>query len=81
LKATDFQLPADKPLTLAAYAAGPIKKTYVETVAVGDTLPELPLFLTPEIYVPVPLDSTYSAAWKKIPRTWREVLETPETRS
>lgn len=29
-KATDFQLPNDKPLTLAAYAAGPIKRAFVE---------------------------------------------------
>jgi hypothetical protein len=77
LKTTDFQLPSDKPLTLAAYSAGPIKRAFVEPVAVGDSLPNLPLFLTPEIYVPVPLDVTYSAAWGKVPRPWREVLEQP----
>lgn len=73
-KATDFQLPENKPLTLAAYAAGPIKQAYVETLAVGDHLPNLPLFLTPETYISMPLDETYLAAWKKIPRAWREVL-------
>ncbi|HKI20504.1 MAG TPA: DUF4058 family protein, partial [Isosphaeraceae bacterium] len=35
----------DKPLTLVAYDAGPPKTCYVEPVAVGDTLVEMPLFL------------------------------------
>ena len=48
-----------------------------EPVAVGDALPELPLFLTPEFYVQLPLNKTYCGAWTKIPRTWREVLEPP----
>jgi hypothetical protein len=40
--------------TLAADSAGPVKTAYVEPVAVGDTLPAMPLFLTregvPELY-------------------------------
>jgi hypothetical protein len=32
--------PLDKPLTLAAYSAGPIPIAYVEPVAVGDVLPD-----------------------------------------
>ncbi len=76
-KTTDFRIPPEKPLTLAAYAAGPVKRAFVETVAVGDVLPDLPLFLTPEFYVPVPLEATYRAAWAIIPRQWREVLEPP----
>jgi len=35
-----FELPPDKPLTLAAYEAGPVKVAYVEPVAVGDALPD-----------------------------------------
>jgi hypothetical protein len=34
----------------------------------------MPLFLTPDVYVPVPLDSTYTAAWEGMPAYWREVL-------
>lgn len=70
-----FTLPADKPLTLAAYSAGELFRAYIEPVAVGDTLPDMPLFLTPEIYVPAPLDKTYRAAFDAVPRRWREVLE------
>ena len=43
-------------------------------MAVGDTLPEMPLFLTPEVYVPVPLEATYRAAWEGVPEFWRDVL-------
>jgi hypothetical protein len=70
-----FTPPAAKPLTLAAYAAGPIKTAYVEPVAVGDALPEMPLFLDPELYINVPLESTYLAAYAGVPRFYRNLLE------
>ncbi len=69
--------PPEKPLTLAAYSAGPKKKAYVEPVAVGDLLTPMPLFLTPFTYVPVPLEETYQAAYRGVPHRWREVLELP----
>src|SRR5271163_3297823 len=55
----DFALPDDKPLTCVSYVAFPCIEVFLEPVAVGDSLPEMPLFLTPEIYVPLPLDVTY----------------------
>ena len=67
-----FELPADKPLTVAAYVAGMPKTTYVEPVAVGDPLPSLPLFLDPDSYVPAPLESTYQTTWEKCPAVMRE---------
>jgi hypothetical protein len=72
-----FRLPPDKPLTLVAYSGGIPKRAYIEPVAVGDTLPDMPLFLEPELYVLVPLEATYQAAWKAVPRRWRDVLEPP----
>jgi hypothetical protein len=72
-----FALPPDKPLTLAAGSAGLTRRAYVEPVAVGDLLPDMPLFLTPDEYVEVPLEKTYSSAWEAVPRRWRDVLETP----
>jgi Protein of unknown function (DUF4058) len=71
----DFALPADKPLTLASYSAGPIKTAYVESVAVGDVLPDMPLFLEPEVYVPVPLEATYETSWKVFPAALKGLLE------
>jgi hypothetical protein len=72
-----FQLPADEPLTLAAYSAGPRKRAYVEPTAVGRALIDMPLFLEEEVYVNVPLESTYRAAYRGVPRRWQRVLEAP----
>lgn len=74
-KPTAFELPPGKPLTLAAYAAGPMTEAFVQPVGVGDALPDMPLFLTAAEYVPVPLEATYQAAWSKVPGRWRRVLE------
>jgi hypothetical protein len=70
-----FELPADKPLTVAAYQAVPTKTAYVEPVAVGDELPELPIFLTEYDYVPAPLEATYRASWAVFPADFKELLE------
>jgi hypothetical protein len=70
----DYVLPEDKPLTCVAYVGGAGAEAFVELLAVGDPLPDMPLFLTPEVYVPVPLEATYQAAWEGMPAYWREVL-------
>jgi len=71
----DYELPADKRLTLASYDAGPPQVAYVENIAVGDELPELPLFLKPDIYVPAPLEETYRASWEAFPKALKGLLE------
>jgi hypothetical protein len=48
---------------------------YIEHLAVGSPLPEMPLFLRPDRYVNVPLEPTYQAAYRGTPAVWREVLE------
>ena len=63
-----FELPADKPLTLAAYSSGDCITAYIEPVAVGDILPDMALFLNPESYVPAPLAATYETTWNVCPR-------------
>lgn len=70
----DYSLPADNPLTLAAYSAGELKRYYVEPFAVGDALQDMPLFLTADVYVPVPLEAAYLAAWSAMPRRWQAML-------
>jgi hypothetical protein len=72
----DFHLPDGQPLTCVAYIAGATAEALVEPVASGDVLPEMPLFITPEVYVPVPLEATYEAAWEGMPAYWRGVLTT-----
>lgn len=70
-----FEPPAGKPLMLAAYRAAGGITAYVEAVAVGQDLPDMPLFLDPDHYVNVPLESTYRAAYEGVPRRWRTVIE------
>ncbi|HEY7309534.1 MAG TPA: DUF4058 family protein [Gemmataceae bacterium] len=72
-----FQLPPDKPLTVAAYAAGAETVAYVEPLAVGDPLPDMPIFLTAERYVPCPLETTYQTAWEQFPAPLKGPLESP----
>lgn len=72
---SDFMLPEGQPLTLAAYLGGPCPEFFVEAAAVGGPLPDMPLFLSDEIYVLVPLEATYQEAWKAVPAFWRGVLE------
>jgi hypothetical protein len=72
-----FALPPDEPLTLAAYSAGERKIGYIEPTAAGRPLIDMPLFLTPDEYVNVPLEATYLAAYRGVARRWREVLDAP----
>lgn len=71
-----FELPKDKPLTLAAYVCGLTTQAYIESFAVGDILPDMPLFLGEEVYVAMPLEATYRIAFADMPQRWRKVLET-----
>jgi len=71
----DFALPADKPLTCVSYVGYPEIEVFLDPVAVGDRLPAMTLFLTPAVYVPLPLDATYQSAWEALPALWQEVLE------
>jgi len=73
----NFALPVDQPLTLASYRGGPIPESFVEPVAVGAPLPDMPLFLTPEVYIPLPLERTYESAWEAGPAYWRDILAAP----
>jgi hypothetical protein len=69
-----FELPADKRLTLASYTAGHAKTAYIEPVAVGDELPDMPVFLTVQHYVPVPLAATYETTWNVCPQPLRDAV-------
>jgi hypothetical protein len=73
----DFKLPAGENLTLVGYSAGPIKRAYIEPVACGKSLPEMPLFLESEIYISVPLEPTYDAAFAAVPKRWQDELQVP----
>lgn len=73
----DYHQPAGKPLTLVAYQARLYVgvTAYVEPIAIGDSLREMPLYVHNEGYVSVPLQETYDRAFAALPRRWARVLE------
>lgn len=73
----EVQFNPAKPLTCAAYVGGFGAEAYVQSFAVGDPLPDTPLFLTPEEYVIIPLEAAYQSAFAEEPPAVREVLEAP----
>lgn len=72
-----FELPAAKSLTVVAYSAGPPQIAYIEPLAVGDSLPDAPVFLDPGTYVSAPLEQTYETTWRDCPVEIRELFENP----
>ncbi len=47
---------------------------WIEAYAVGDPLASMPLFLTRDHYIPLPLESTYELTWKGVPQRWKNVI-------
>lgn len=68
--------PADQPLTVVSYDAGE-RVAYVNPVAVGDPLPDAPLFLAPGWYVNIPVERTYAASWAETPPDVRDEVTPP----
>jgi Protein of unknown function (DUF4058) len=71
-----FKFPRGKNLILASYEAGRERVAYVEPVAIGDKLPEIPLFLSEGYYVKVPLESAYMATWNASSEDYRTAVAT-----
>jgi hypothetical protein len=68
-------LPPNEPLTLASYVADSPPVAYLEHLAVGSPLAEMPLFLNPDRYINVPLESTYLDSYRGLPGFCRDLLE------
>ncbi len=75
--AGNYQPEANFPLTLVSYTAGQPVQAWIEPTAVGTTLTPMPLFLTSEHYILLPLEQTYMQAWQGMPARWQEVILKP----
>ena len=71
----EFTLDPATPLTLASYVADDPPVAYIQPLAVGDELPDMPLFLDPGHYVNVPLAATYAENVARFPAPLRRLLE------
>jgi hypothetical protein len=71
-----FDLPPEKNRVLVSYETGSDRAAYIELVGVGDTLPEMPIFLSQYEHVLVPLEAAYQATWDSLPEEMREAVVT-----
>jgi hypothetical protein len=69
-----LRLPTDAPLSLISYECDDRVRAYLEPLAVGDALVDMPVYLFPGMYIEVPLEATYLAAWDTVPRRWQQVI-------
>lgn len=60
--------------TAAAYVGGTVVDAFVAHFAVGEAIPPMPLFLTRENYVYIPLEESYRVAWEDVPPQYQERL-------
>lgn len=72
-----LELPPESPLSTFAYECDDCVRTYLEPLAVGESIPDMPVFLYPNMYIDVPLEATYMAAWEAVPNRWRKVIASP----
>jgi hypothetical protein len=56
-----------------------VPRAYFERLAVGQPLPDMPVFLTPDHYVNVPLEPTYLESYRGVPQRWKRVIEGVES--
>lgn len=63
------------PFTAVAYISGAdLVDALVNYFAVGEAIPEMPLFLTQKNCVLVPLEAAYMAAWDDVPEQYQQAL-------
>lgn len=74
---TSHPLPAGKSLAVVSYEWNRTPRAYLEPLAVGDPLPEMPLFIQAGRHISIPLEAPYVEAFKAMPRRWRDVLQPP----
>lgn len=70
-----FALKPEEPLVVVSYLADRLPEAFVETIAVGQPLPTMPLFLSTRWYIEVPLETAYQAAYAGLPWIIKEILE------
>ena len=71
----EFLFPVGKSRMLASYKTDWERTAYLEPLAVGDPLIDMPLFLSSRLHVKVPLHGTYEAAWNASPAALRHAVE------
>lgn len=77
LNGDPHRFPPETALVAAGYEAVSPPNCYVTPFAVGQPLPDMPVFLEPDFFVTLPLEQTYAAAYADVLPMHRELLERP----
>ena len=75
LHVEDFEVPSGQNRVLASYEGAGVFSAFIETVGVGATLPDMPLFIAPGVHIMVPLESSYMATWNASPNAIHRLVE------
>lgn len=70
-----YQPPPEIPFILASYHWDDGPEVFLESLGVGERLPDMPLFLSRERYVLAPLERTYMQTYRAIPADLRAEYE------
>lgn len=71
----NLDLPPQRPLQVVSYLSEGKVSSFIEPLAVGDLLPEAPLFLDHGLFVGLPLEATYMASFAALPAHLRDTLD------
>lgn len=66
LEGDDYPFSRESPLAADSFQAGDVFDLYANPLAVGDELPDVPLFLDEDRYIELPLAPTYQSAFQSI---------------
>ena len=69
-----------QPFGVSSYCADVVPTAYFQPIGLKELLPDMPLFLTSDHYIDVPLEKTYMATWDDLPHRWRDVIESNESK-
>jgi hypothetical protein len=71
------ELSPEKPMSLVSYQITADDRTArIEHRGFGEALPDMPIYLTANEFVMVPLEATYLETWRSCPEAMREAVET-----
>jgi hypothetical protein len=73
----DEAVPPHKQFTFSSYLATDEPVAYLQHFALGEPVPNVPLFLTPQHYIDLPAAESYAEAYRDMPEFFREILGRP----
>jgi hypothetical protein len=77
-----YRNPPRQPLTVVSYQAGGLDRStraFVEPLAYGEKLPDMPMYLDHQYYVFTPLEQSYQQSWDVCPAAFKQAILAAES--